>query len=205
MKHRLARLAVEQHGFTTVALEERVAEVMAALDRHVCKGVSDLSEVVPRRWSPWRTVEFFELVSWIRTHNAPPDATPVRIIAAVSDRLFGLAEHTSAWRSGRQDRLRGGMAHTAADVIATHTCQSDSHATTRSSRHPCHHCRQTSPRRRSPMKNRASQPSGTPKPERHGNGSADPPAPASSGRGRTRTTTPTTTWRAARSPTASTP
>jgi erythromycin esterase len=120
LKHRVVRLAVEHHGFTTVALEERDADVVPPLDRYVCDGVGDLSELVARLWSPWQTLEFFDLMSWIRAHNAARGATPVRIIAAVSDRPYGLAEHTLAWRSrtGAKTVYWGGMAHTAAGDIA---------------------------------------------------------------------------------------
>lgn len=121
LKHRVVRLAVEQHGFTTVALEERDADVVAPLDQYVRDGVGDLSGLVARLWSPWRTVEFFDFVSWIRAHNAAPGATPVRIVPAVSDRRDGLAEHTLAWRSrtGAKIVYWGGMAHIAAGDIAS--------------------------------------------------------------------------------------
>jgi erythromycin esterase len=78
-------------------------------------------KLVTRLWTPWRTVEFFNFMSWIRAHNSAPGATPVRIIPAVSDRPRGLAEHTLAWRSRTAAKIVycGGMGHIAGGDIAS--------------------------------------------------------------------------------------
>lgn len=123
VKHRILRLAVEALGFRVLAVEEDDA-VGAAIDHHLQTGVGDASTLLARAWGPWRTVEFLDLLRWLRARNAAHPDDPVRFVGVDRNEHHARALRTLAWheKTGEKVVYWGGIAHTAvaapADVPA---------------------------------------------------------------------------------------
>lgn len=115
LKHRILRLAVEQLGFRSMALEERDESGAAAIDEYVCTGGGDPQALLAGLWAPWQTEEFLDVVRWMRAYNADHPDDLARIVGVVSDAPHGLAYNTLAWHERTGDRILywGGIAHTA--------------------------------------------------------------------------------------------
>lgn len=125
LQHRLVRLLVEEHGFTSVALEGD-DPVSVGLDAFVRTGEGDPAAMLAGARPFWRTREILALVEWMRAHNLRHPHTPVRFapgsatpasppLEGLAGIERGLAENTIRWEAESGDRIVhwGGIAHTA--------------------------------------------------------------------------------------------
>lgn len=119
VKHRLLRLAVEALGFRVLAVEEDEA-LGAVIDHHLQTGVGDASALLARAWGPWRTVEFLDVMRWLRARNAAHPDDPVRFVGVDGHEHHARALRTLAWheKTGEKVVYWGGIAHTAVAVPA---------------------------------------------------------------------------------------
>jgi erythromycin esterase len=123
VKHRILRLAVEVLGFRVLAVEDD-DDIGAAIDHHLQTGVGDAATLLSRAWGPWRTVEFLDVLRWLRAWNVAHPDDAVRFIGVDGDEHHARALRTLAWHdeTGGKVVYWGGIAHTAvvapADVPA---------------------------------------------------------------------------------------
>jgi erythromycin esterase len=115
LRHRVLRITVERLGFRALAVEERDAAVGSMLDEYIRAGAGDARTLVTQMWAPWQTQETLDMLGWLRSYNAAHPGEMVRVVAVASDRQYGLAEQTLAWRDRTGDKIvyLGGIAHTA--------------------------------------------------------------------------------------------
>lgn len=114
VKHRILRFAVESLGFRVLAVEDDDA-VGAAIDDHLQTGVGDAATLLARAWGPWRTVEFLDLLRWLRAWNVAHPDDPVRFAGVDGDEHHARASRTLACheRTGEKVVYWGGIVHTS--------------------------------------------------------------------------------------------
>jgi erythromycin esterase len=90
IKHRVARLLVEEMGFRAIVVEEDWTKGIQ-LDEYVRRGTGDPQALLADAWGPWMCQEFLDFLRWMRSYNEEHPASPVRFVGADYGSIQALA------------------------------------------------------------------------------------------------------------------